>query len=123
MSNHILMVADEQSQLWHIQSELQSYGLTVNVVNNSSAGLSTHNWKYADVIVLNVNQVETNDYRLCRIFKSNPATAHIPLILVSHRDESSAVLAAFHAGVQDYIIQDIFTTHNLVESLRCLNVL
>ncbi len=123
MANHILMVADDQTKLRHIQGELQSYGLTVDVVHNQSAGICTYSWQCADVIILNGTQVETNDYGVCRTFKDNPATAHIPLILVSHRDETSAMLAAFRAGVQDYVIHDIFTTYNLVESLRCLNVL
>jgi PleD family two-component response regulator len=33
------------------------------------------------------------------------------------------VLEAFRAGAQDYIVQDTFVIHNLVESLRRLKLL
>lgn len=123
MPRHVMLVADDHKQLRQLQGDLQSYGLNVEIVASERFRFCIDRGTSADVIILTMEQPQGEHFHLCHTFTTNPATAHIPIILLSYCDEASAVLAAFQAGAQDYIIQDTFTTHNLVESLRCLRIL
>jgi CheY-like chemotaxis protein len=123
MAHHILLVEDNPARAQRIQIELQSYGLAVDVVDSVQATGLTPILRQADAILLSVDTLHDESYLLCRRLKENPDTGHIPIMMLSRDDEPSDVLEAFRAGAQDYIVQDTFVIHNLVESLRRLKLL
>ena len=55
--------------------------------------------------------------------EDDPATAHIPVVMLTHRDAAQDALAGLEVGAEDYIPKDSFAEQNLVESLRQLGVL
>lgn len=123
MAHHILLVENNPARAQRIQTELQSYGLAVDVVSSIQAtGLDAF-LRQADAILLSIDALHDASYPLCRSLKDNPETRHIPVMMLSRDDEPNDVLAAFRAGAQDYIVQDTFVIHNLVESLRRLKLL
>ncbi len=59
----------------------------------------------------------------CQVFKGDPATAHIPIVMLTHRDAAEDTLVGLGVGAEDYIPKDSFAELNLVQSLRQLGVL
>lgn len=123
MSDCIVLVADHPQQIQNLQLKLETYGLSVTMIESRHMQEALFPYQSARAIVLAIDVPEQNGYALCATFKNNPRTAHIPIILLSHSDKASAVLAAFRAGAEDYIIQDTFASYNVVESLRCLKMI
>jgi DNA-binding response OmpR family regulator len=123
MAHHILLVENNPDRAQRIWAELQSYGLTVDVVDNVHATGLTTLFRQADAILLSIDALHDESYPLCRSLRENPDTCHIPIMMLSRDDEPNDVLEAFRAGAQDYIVQDTFVIHNLVESLRRLKLL
>jgi DNA-binding response OmpR family regulator len=123
MAHHILLVEDNPARAQRIQIELQSYGLAVDVVSSVQVTGLTPILRQADAILLSIDALHDESYLLCRSLKEHPDTGHIPIMMLSRDDEPSDVLEAFRAGAQDYIVQDTFVIHNLVESLRRLKLL
>jgi CheY-like chemotaxis protein len=123
MAHHILLVEDNPARAQRIQTELQSYGLAVDVVDSVQATGLPPILRQADAILLSIDALHDESYLLCRSLKESPNTGHIPIMMLSRDDEPNDVLEAFRAGAQDYIVQDTFVIHNLVESLRRLKLL
>ena len=51
--------------------------------------------------------------------KAGPATAHIPVIIVTHDDSEDEILRAFDAGADDYVLKP-FSLRELVARIRSL---
>lgn len=123
MPSRILLVEDSRTQAVRIQLELMRYGLTVDIATDGNNGLFVARNQMPDAIVLDVDLPEINGFELCQMLKTDPATAHIPIVMLTHRDEATAALAGLESGAEDYIPKDAFAEHNLVESLRHLGML
>ncbi len=123
MPKHVLIVEDSRTQAIRIQLELQRYGLVVEVAETGTAGLHAAQQQRPDVIVLDVELPEMNGYSLCRMLKSDPHTAHIPIVMLTRHDQAADTLKGLQVGADDYIPKDAFAEKNLLESLRHLNIL
>ncbi len=123
MTDCIVLVTDHPLQTRKLQLELETYGLSVKMVESCHVQDISFPYQSVQAIVLAIDVLEQKGYTLCATLKNNPRTAHIPIILLSHSDTASAVWAAFRAGAEDYIIQDSFASYNVVESLRSLKMI
>jgi DNA-binding response OmpR family regulator len=123
MQPRVLLVEDSRTQALRFQLELLRHGLSVEIVSNGDHGMAAARSNPPDAIVLDVDLPDTNGYHLCRMLKDDPATAHIPVVMLTHRDAAQDALAGLQVGAEDYIPKDSFAEQNLVESLRQLGVL
>jgi DNA-binding response OmpR family regulator len=123
MSNRILLVEDSRSQALRIQLELVRYGLSVEIASTGTNGFDVARQRPPDAIILDVDLPELDGFSLCRKLKADPDTAHIPIVMLTRRDEANDTLAGLQVGAEDYIPKDAFAEHNLLESLRHLGVL
>ncbi len=124
MQKRILLLAQNSSQTQRIKISLQRYGLTIEVANISNIDPTSVRDILPVAILIDIDNVPSiNGYHLCHAFKTNPVTSHIPIILLTHQDETSGAQQAFQAGAYDYLPKDAFVEHNLVESLRYLKLL
>jgi CheY-like chemotaxis protein len=121
--NRVLIVEDSQTQALRFQLELLRYGLSVEVATNGRSGLDTAYRTMPDVIVLDVDLPGMDGYQICRNLKADPQTQHIPVLMLTRREEAHDALIGIQAGANDYIPKDSFAEHNLVEALRQLGVL
>jgi diguanylate cyclase (GGDEF)-like protein len=58
-----------------------------------------------DLILLDIDMPGVSGLETCRIIKSKPRTADIPIIFVTSSDSKEDIVAGFAAGAQDYIIK------------------
>lgn len=66
-----------------------------------------------DLILLDVVMPDLSGYEVCRLLKSNPETAHIPVIFLSGQNELDDKLKGFDIGGVDYITKPFNTTELL----------
>ncbi len=123
MNRHVLIVEDSRTQAMRLQLELQRCGLHVSIATTGTQGMATAQTTLPDVIILDVDLPELDGYTLCRTLKVNPTTAHIPIVMLTHRDEARDTRSGLEAGADDYIPKDIFAEQNVLESLRLLGIL
>ncbi|EWH10415.1 response regulator/phosphatase [Catenovulum agarivorans DS-2] len=60
-----------------------------------------------DLILLDVMMPEMDGYQVCQALKSNPATAHIPIIFVTAKTETQDEQHGFELGAVDYITKPV----------------
>ena len=123
MPQRVLLIEDSRTQALRIQLELLRYGLAVEIASSGDRGMASVRDNAPAVIILDVDLPDTSGYRLCQTLKGDPATAHIPVVMLTHRDAAEDTMAGLQVGAEDYIPKDSFAELNLVESLRQLGVL
>ena len=60
-----------------------------------------------DLVLLDVDMPGASGYDVCRALKVTAATAEIPVIFLTSRDEPSDVVKGFQLGAADYIIKPL----------------
>lgn len=123
MQQRVLLIEDSRTQALRIQLELMRHGLEVEIAGSGDRGIELVREKPPTAIILDVDLPDTTGYQLCQVFKGDPATAHIPIVMLTHRDAAEDTLAGLRVGAEDYIPKDSFAEQNLVQSLRQLGVL
>jgi DNA-binding response OmpR family regulator len=123
MAGSILIVEDSRTQALRLQLELTQYGLQIAIATTGKSGLAAARANPHDAIVLDVDLPEIDGHTLCGLLKTDPTTAHVPVIMLTHRDSARDTLIALDAGADDYIPKDLFAEKNLVTTLRSLGVL
>ena len=123
MSNRVLLVEDSRTQALRLRLELLRYGLEIDIAQTGKAGLEAARAGHPDAIILDVDLPELDGYSVCRTLKADPATAHIPIVMLTHRDQANDALAGLETGALDYIPKDAFAAQNLLAALQQLGVI
>ena len=98
-----VLVVDDSDLLRNIlREELEAEGYRVHLATAQGAAPAAARDLRPDVILLDSVEV-------CRLLKGDPATSHIPVLLVSSRNELKDKLAGFEAGADDYLSKPFFT--------------
>ena len=75
----------------------------VKVATNGAAALKIVDKQPPDIILLDIMMPEMDGYEVCRRLKSNPATAEIPIIFLTAKDQTADEAEGFSLGAADYI--------------------
>ncbi len=99
----ILVVDDTPANLQLLESILQEKGYTVRAAISGQMALKAVRHQTPDIILLDINMPEMNGFEVCRVLKSDPALADIPVIFVSAAVDTADKLHAFEEGGVDYV--------------------
>jgi DNA-binding response OmpR family regulator len=118
-----LLVEDSPTQAIEIVAALEEHGMSVITASDGLEGLEMVYQHHPDLVVLDVHLPKMNGFQVCHRLKRDPATASIPVIMLTVADSSEATLAGLEAGADDYIAKDVFAADNLIATLNSLNLL
>jgi two-component system cell cycle response regulator len=99
----ILIVDDAPANIGVLRSIMVQQGHRTFVANSGHRALEIAQRVQPDLVLLDVMMPGMDGFEACRQLKSNPVTAHIPVIFVSARTETDDVVAGFDIGAADYI--------------------
>lgn len=99
----ILIVDDVPENIRLLSSILDSHGYQTRKATNGITALRVIESMLPHLVMLDIRMPHMNGYEVCRQLKSNPKTAHIPVIFLSAADEVSDKVEAFNVGGADYI--------------------
>jgi PleD family two-component response regulator len=119
----VLVIEDSHTQALHLQALLEREGLDVVLAFDGKSGLEMASQAPPAVAILDVQMPEMNGFEVCRQLKEMPATADIPIIMLTCRDENEAVLEGLQVGAIDYIPKDAFSDAVLLETLRQMGII
>jgi pilus assembly protein CpaE len=114
----ILLVDDEPTVRKLIQRYLGDHGYEVDVADDGAAGWAAIRDGGPDLIVSDVAMPGMDGYELVRAVRGNPATADIPVILLSAHHESDYVVEGYRSGADDYVaLADVEVLRHKIEAL------
>jgi len=103
----ILVVDDEQRNRRLLRQLLEAEGHRVSEAEDGAAALECVDRSPPDVILLDLSMPKVDGFEVCRRVKQTPATAHIPILLISALTEREDRLRGIEAGADDFIAKPI----------------
>jgi two-component system alkaline phosphatase synthesis response regulator PhoP len=103
---HVLVVEDEQDIAALIKHTLEKGGeIEADVAHTGDAALKAVAERAPDLVVLDLNLPVLSGFEVCRILKSRPDTAHVPIIILTARTSESDRVTGLDIGADDYIVK------------------
>ncbi|MDW5289696.1 two-component regulator propeller domain-containing protein [Formosa sp. PL04] len=106
----ILVVENEEDVQNFLMTEL-SVKYNVIIANNGIEALDKIKLKEPDLIVSDVMMPEMDGYELCEKIKSDPATCHIPVLLLTALGDNDNVIKGLEFGSDAYISKPFSLKH------------
>jgi len=102
-AEHILLVDDNPNNLRLLSQILSERGYSPRAVTSGARALASVEMTPPDLILLDIRMPGMDGYEVCRLLKTNPKTAGIPVLFISALDDIQDKMKAFAAGGVDYI--------------------
>jgi CheY-like chemotaxis protein len=103
MAEKILIVDDDIDTLKLVGLMLERQGYQIAVASNGTIGLNKAVSERPDLILLDVMMPDLDGYEVTKRLRSDPALAHIPIIMFTAKTMVDDKVAGFEAGVDDYL--------------------
>lgn len=103
----VLIVDDMEANRALLQRRLERCGYRASSVDSGPAALQNLACELPDIILLDYMMPGMNGIEVLRELRAEPATAEIPVVMVTARVESEATVEALEAGADDYVTKPI----------------
>jgi len=103
MTARILVVDDIPTNVKLLDARLTSEYFDVLTAYSGAEALEVCANNIIDIILLDVMMPGMDGFEVCRKLKSNPATHHIPVIMVTALDQPSDRIKGLEAGADDFL--------------------
>lgn len=106
----ILIVDDSPSQLMGIRRIVESLGHEALTAEDGAAGVEAAKRELPDLILMDVVMPNLNGFQATRSITRDPATKHIPVILVTTKDQETDKVWGMRQGARAYITKPFSDT-------------
>ena len=112
-----ILVCDDDANIRNIMDfSLEAEGFQVVEAPDGDAALRLAVTEQPDLVLLDVMMPGNDGLTVCRHLKENPATKHIPVLLLTARSSKADREAGLAAGADDYITKP-FSPQRLVDKV------
>src|SRR6202165_3580708 len=103
MSARILVVDDVPANVKLLEARLSAEYFDVLTACNGAEALAICARAECDLMLLDVMMPDIDGFEVCRRLKTNPATHHIPVVMVTALDQAADRVAGLDAGADDFL--------------------
>lgn len=107
MSARILIVDDVPANVKLLVARLTAEYFEVVVANNGLEALDICRQGHCDVVLLDVMMPEMDGFEVCRRLKADPATMHLPVVMITALDSPADRIAGLQAGADDFLTKPV----------------
>jgi two-component system cell cycle response regulator len=107
MSARILVVDDIESNVRLLEAKLSAEYYDVLTAYDGPTALAMAASEQPDIVLLDVMMPGMDGFSVCRRLKDDPATRHIPVVLVTALDGRADRVAGLEAGADDFLTKPI----------------
>jgi DNA-binding response OmpR family regulator len=119
MRRKVLVVEDDPDQLEVTRMSLKAAGFAIGTAANGFEALKKVRTVAPDLILLDVMMPGMDGFAVCETLRENPATASIPVLMLTGLCSHISQLVAFDAGATDYLVKP-FVPEELVSKVEKL---
>jgi CheY-like chemotaxis protein len=106
--NSVILIADDTEQnVELLQAYLDELGCKVVIASDGQETLDRVADSKPDLLLLDIMMPRVSGYEICRKLKSDPATASIPICMVTALNEEGDIERAVEAGTDDFLSKPI----------------
>jgi twitching motility two-component system response regulator PilH len=103
----VLIVDDSPSQLLGLQRIVEKLGHQVVTAEDGAAGVEAAKRELPDLILMDVVMPNLNGFQATRQISKDPATSHIPVILVTTKDQETDKVWGMRQGAKAYVTKPV----------------
>jgi two-component system phosphate regulon response regulator PhoB len=117
MKAKILIVDDEPDALEVLAFKLREAGFTPILARDGARALAAARDERPDLVVLDLMLPEVDGLEVCKILRRDPATASVPVIMLTARAAEMDRVLGLELGADDYVTKP-FSPRELVLRIR-----
>ncbi|HXG44074.1 MAG TPA: response regulator [Gemmatimonadales bacterium] len=107
MGKTVLIIDDDPDQRRLLERTLATRGYRVLLAADGEAGLALAVTGRPDAIVLDVMMPRLNGFQTCRRLKAEPATASVPVVMLTAKDQPADEYWAREVGANEYLTKPV----------------
>jgi two-component system, cell cycle response regulator len=107
MTARILVVDDVPANVRLLEARLTAEYFDVVTANGGAEALAMCERGECDLVLLDVMMPDLDGFEVCRRMKTNPATQHIPVVMVTALDQVADRVAGLDAGADDFLTKPV----------------
>lgn len=115
----VLIVDDSPTELYVLSKILEQASYQVVTANDGEEGLARAKAEQPDLILMDVVMPGLNGFQATRKLRRDPATQHIPVIMVTTKDQDTDREWGLRQGASDYMVKPV-NGDALLEKIRGL---
>ena len=117
----ILVVDDSPTQALNLSRILEKFGHQVITAEDGLGGVATAKSEKPDLVLMDVVMPGLNGFQATRKLTKDPETAHIPVVLVTTKDQETDRVWGERQGAKDYLVKPV-EEQALMETVhKCLS--
>ena len=116
-NKQIYIIEDEEDIITLLTFHLEKEGYQVNSTTNGSNIVNKVQENMPDIILLDLMLPESDGFEICKQLKQEKQTEHIPIIMLTAKNEESTIVAGLEIGAEDYITKP-FSMPILIARIR-----
>jgi DNA-binding response OmpR family regulator len=103
MAAKILIIEDDQTAMRLTEYALKQRGYQILTTYNGLEGIITAQKEEPDLVILDIMLPGIDGFEVCRRLHSGAQTAHIPILIVSGKNQKEDINTGLRAGADDYL--------------------
>ncbi len=107
MTARVLVVDDVLANVKLLEARLSAEYFEVVTAMNGIEALAICEKAECDIVLLDVMMPDMDGFEVCRRLKANPATHHIPVVMVTALDHPSDRVRGLEAGADDFLTKPV----------------
>ncbi len=104
---HIVVIDDSPTEVYVLQSILERQGHKVSVANSGEEGIEVVRSEHPDAVLMDVVMPGMNGFQATRTLSKDAATADIPVIIVTTKDQQTDRIWGMRQGAKEYLVKPV----------------
>src|SRR5690606_19183345 len=113
----ILVVDDSPTELYKLRGMLEKNGYEVFKAENGADGVALARQEKTDAVLVDIVMPGLNGFQATQQLTKDPETAHIPVIIVTTKDQETDRVWGKRQGAKDYLTKPVEET-TLIKTLK-----
>ncbi len=115
----VLIVDDSPTEIHILSNMIEKHGHAVISAENGESGIEVAKKELPDVVLMDVVMPGLNGFQATRHLKKNPETSHIPVIIVTTKDQETDKIWGMRQGAKDYLTKPV-QEDNLIKTINAV---
>lgn len=103
----VLIVDDSPTETYKLTSMLEKNGHSVITADAGEAGVATAKREIPDLVLMDIVMPGLNGFQATRQLSKSPETAHIPVVIVTTKDQETDRVWGMRQGAKAYLTKPI----------------
>ena len=113
----VLIVDDSPTEMFTLKSMLEAKGFEVLEAENGADGVALAREELPDVVLMDIVMPGLNGFQATRQLTKDPKTEHIPVIIVTTKDQETDKVWGQRQGAKGYLVKPV-TEEQLAETIN-----